>query len=256
MKITISPDYAGHRDFISRIPDCFEYGEGELLFSGRNEIRAFRHRDVIMVAKRFRPLDVLKQVVYTWIRPNKAWRSYHNATELRTRGFDTPHEIACIECRKHGLIRQVYYVCAYCDRLPLADLIAEDDAFDRDFTVAFARFVARLHAHGVVHHDLNNTNVVWEKRQDGYAFSLIDINRMTFYEGEMPLARALKNLTLFSNNTPQFRFFLQNYIAERHLSQSDYVAALAVKDRHDAHWRRKKRITRNLKAAFRKAGTP
>ena len=72
---------------------------------------------------------------------------------------------------------------------------------------------------------------------------------MKFYpEGTLPPQRVcLQNLTLFCELTPQFRYFLQCYLAFRHWPSAVIEEALRIKRKHDKHWKRKKRWKRMLK---------
>ncbi|MBM6992295.1 MAG: LPS kinase Kdo/WaaP [Prevotella sp.] len=247
MKTILSPEYIHQTAFIHQIPHLFALGEGTLLWQGRNEIRSFDHDGRTMVAKHFKALNVFKRCYYTLFRKNKALRSFENAARLRQRGFSTPHEIAYIEVRKGGWVSDIYYVCEYNRRRPLAEMLTAGDDFDRALTADFAQYVARLHSEGIVHHDLNNTNVTCEATGQHHDFTLIDINRMTFYPHEVPLGESLRNLTLFSDDCPQFRFFLREYVEARGLSESVYDDALKIKASHDRHWHRKKRFLHPLR---------
>ena len=51
-----------------------------------------------------------QQVVYTFFRPTKAARAFRFAAEFRKRGIVTPHEMAYIEQKEHGLFTTGYFI--------------------------------------------------------------------------------------------------------------------------------------------------
>ena len=113
--------------------------------------------------------------------------------------------------------------------------------------------MATLHERGIIHNDLNNGNIRWRQADDAYLFELIDLNRMKFYpEGtQPPRQECLQNLTLFCDLTPQFRFFLLCYMAERHWPSGVIDEALRIKRKHDSHWKRKQALKRILRFKVR-----
>ena len=228
-----------------QVPRLFADNQGELLYRARNQIRLFDVDGRKLVVKRFKRNGIVKAMVYTLFRKNKARRSYENAGLLRQRGFVTPHEVAYIEQRTAGLVTQVYYVCAYTDGEPIRPRLIEQEPFDERLAVSYARYVASLHEAGVLHRDLNPTNVLFSESGEPAAvsFELIDINRMQFFDGAVPKAACMENLTLFYWLTPAYRYILNEYARQRGWSEDDVAEAIRVKQRHDRRWIRRKRLT-------------
>ena len=233
---------------LKEMPKTFE--KGQLLFNGRNEIRRFDINGLDLVAKRYKRHDCFKQIVYSFFRKNKARRSYENAQELRRRGYVTPREIAYIECWEHGLIKQVYYLCEFTDAKAIRPELIDRDPFNRELATAYAQYVATLHETGVLHRDLNPTNVLFARnekcaveREAPYCFQLIDINRMQFFDSAVPKAVCMENLTLFWWLTDVYRYVLQVYADSRHWTADDIQEAVRVKERHDRRWIRRKNFT-------------
>lgn len=245
MNIVVASEYEDLRAWLMQMPRLFDDNQGELLYRGRNQIRLFDVDGRKLVVKRFKRNDIIKAVVYTLFRKNKARRSYENAGLLRQRGFVTPHEVAYIEQRTAGLVTQVYYVCAYTDAQPIRPRLIEQEPFDESLAVSYARYVASLHEAGVLHRDLNPTNVLFSENGEPAAvsFELIDINRMQFFDGAVPKAACMENLTLFYWLTPAYRFILDEYARQRGWSEADVAEAIRVKQRHDRRWIRRKRLT-------------
>ena len=252
MHIETAPAYSHLRTWLSDVPRLMARSEGRLLYKGRNEVRLFLVDGRQVVAKRFKRHGLVKMVAYTLFRPSKARRAYENAMELQRRGFATPAPIAFMEERCCGLVRQVYYVCEHTDAQPIRPRLIEQDPFDQSLATAYARFVAQLHEAGVLHRDLNPTNVLFKegggttssgRSRPPYTFELIDINRMRFYDGAVPRAECMENLTLFYWLTPAYRYILGEYAAARRWTDEDTAEAIRVKERHDRRWIRRKQIT-------------
>lgn len=252
-KCIIAPAFERIGEEIEKIPEQIEKSEGRLLWDGRNKIIAFDHIagcDKTLVVKKFKKLDFFKRIIYTFFRTNKAKKSYLNALRLTERGIDTPTPIAYIEDYRCGLLHEVYYVCGYTDLHPICERLVDLVPFDRQMEKDYARFVASLHEKGVIHKDLNNTNVLFALLVDGhYHFQLIDINRVRFYsEGEKPEdSEWMENLTLFADCGEMYTAFVRDYVEYRHLPKNYIDLIMKAKARHDRHWMRKTKIKRLFK---------
>lgn len=240
MRVVVNPEYQSLSEWLTQMPRLFSDNQGELLYKGRNHIRLFLVGNKKVVVKCYKKHDIIKMLVYTFFRKNKACKSFENAVLLRKRGFNTPQEVAYMECRTAGLISQVYYVCAYTDSQPIRPRLIEQEPYDEALAVIYARYVASLHEAGVLHRDLNPTNVLVDAENH---FELIDINRMQFFEGPVPKAECMENLTLFYWLTPAYRFILNEYARQRGWTEEDIAEAIRVKERHDRRWIRRKQIT-------------
>lgn len=261
VKTTIHPDYQNDRNLISFLDKLcsglFE-NEGKILYNKRNVIKSFDSEaaDTTLkniVVKRYKRPNIIQRIVYSFFRPSKAKRAYHNATELRKKGIDTPHEIAFIEKWGNILFRYGYYVSGYDGASPIRDRLIEPQDFDKQMAIDFAHFAAELHQKGILHHDLNSTNVLYKEEGNRYHFSVIDINRMKFLpEGTAPSKKdCFENLTRFTGRMDLYEFVLRNYIEKRGWNVSENIQeAINVKIRHDEQWRRRKAFFRKI--SFRK----
>lgn len=240
--IIVNPRYTVLRGFIESLP--LRFSNGRLLYSGRNEIRSFLYGDKTLVVKRFGEMNLIKKVIYTFFRSDKAIRSYNNSLKLLQRGIATPEPFAYIAIKRHGLLDELYYVSAETKAKDVKSELIEREPYNEPLMKAYATFVALLHDKGILHRDLNPTNVLYEQSDDGnYTFSLIDVNRMTFYDGPVPKAECMENLTLFWWLTPVYRAVLKVYADKRGWTQADIDRAIRVKERHDKRWIRRKNFT-------------
>lgn len=231
-----------------------ELESGKLIYRGRNKVWLVRHDGREVVVKEYHELGFLKGIVYTFFRKNKAQRAFDNALRLLERGILTPEPIDVVEQHRFGLLRRLYYVSSYTDRLPIRKPLTEDNPFNIRMTIDFAHFVARLHTKGVIHHDLNNTNVLYRLKGRHYEFMLIDINRVSFTAGGRPAADAacLENLTLFANRGAMFDTFAAEYVRARGWDSCRIKDIYKAKARHDRHWQRKKAVKSFIRKLYGK----
>lgn len=250
ISVTVADGYRELTGFVESLPRTFS-SSGEVIYRGRNEIRSFRVGGETLVVKRFKRLGLFKQMIYC-VRSSKASRAYHNAFELLERGVFTPAPVAYVEVKNClGLPVDTYYISAYTDMQPVASGLREGagNMFNRILTKDFACFVATLHEKGVMHLDLNGTNVVYTPSPEGGAskFGLIDINRMEFAGNEgFPFRECAANLARFSSLSPLFWYFVDCYVWCRYLPKSAVGIITVEKCRHDSFVNRKKKLKRQI----------
>lgn len=230
--------------YISHLPSSFEQG-GAMLWDGRNKVKAFTMASgKEIVVKRFKKLMIVQKIGYLF-RTHKAIKAFANGCELVRRGIDTPQPIACIMHYQHKLVADAYYICERNDLPPIEDLLYRDD-WDEELATAFGHFVVTLHRHGVLHHDLNDTNVRFARNENGeYVFSLIDINRMSFYDRieDVPMRERIENITRFTNRIKLFELVARIYAREFGLDIDQWLPqAIEQKQRHDRNRRWRKRM--------------
>lgn len=201
------------------------------IYSGRNRIVTFAH-DGIQVAVKFFSRSIKNRLVYS-LFSSKAKRSYLYALELQKRAIDTPQPLAYAERRGAlNTLQDSLYICRYEEAVDLRDYLETGaEAWDN-----FAAFAAQLHQKGIIHRDLNNTNVRLSIDKNGLPhFSLIDLNRIKFLPpGQTPkLAEAATNLVRFSYHTPDFDRFAGRYCELRNLPPESCQQIIKTKIRHE-----------------------
>ncbi len=161
------------------LPERFDQ-EGEVLRQARNTIRRFRVGDMVLVVKRYKVPLWFQRIDYTWFRPSKALRAYRYALRLKQLGINTPEAVACVEMTRWGLFRQGYFVSTECADPNLKCLLYDPAAPEKLFE-AYVRFLVSMHEKGFLHGDLNLSNMLYHKQEDGtYLFTVIDTNRSHF----------------------------------------------------------------------------
>lgn len=198
IRIIVHKDYERLTNDIERIPGMFA-AEGETIYSGRNQVKRFLFGHDEVVVKRYKHPNFIQKIAYTFFKKGKAERAYLFAAALRERGIETPHEIAYIEEKHHGLLRDSYFVSTVTHYAELFDLLLKSNSYDANIITELASFLVYVHKKGVLHGDLNLSNILYRKEEKTgkYKFCLIDTNRSKFVDSptkEMCLEN-LKRLT-------------------------------------------------------------
>lgn len=220
MNCKINPDFTADKDFIVNLPKRFN-GEGETLYVGRNVVKAFCLNGVTLVVKRFKRPNIVQAVAYTFFKKSKAERAFLFAKMIREHGFNTPHEVAFIEIMRNGLLQDSFFVSTSCTLPPLSELLRRPD-FDHSVAAQLGRYVAKLHEKGVLHGDLNLTNILYDKASDGsYTFWLIDTDRSVFKQTTRN--DCLENLKRLTHDRSLLEYIVLNYAAARGWREEETV---------------------------------
>lgn len=254
MKNVIHPDYKKIADYIVSIPSRFQKKEGEMIHDGRNKVMAFEHEGIRMVVKRFKDVNPVQRVVYTFFRKTKAERAYLYAEKLRTRGIDTPHEIAFLEKKKGFLFITGYFVCLSCENPPVFPALASSAEFDREIATDLVAFIVEMHRKGILFGDLNFGNFLYKKGEDGhYHFTVIDTNRSHFLDTAPSREECLKNLRTMTHHRNLFRFMLREYARLQGWNEGETVREafrylFLFEKEHDRkrQWQNKMKIKRQI----------
>lgn len=215
------------------------------IYRGRNSLYLSEFQQTEYVVKRF-VSKPFQKLVYA-LRSSKAKRSWLHARILQSRGFLTPAPLAYCERRsKGGLLEESFYICRFEDSVPLKDFLSGGDL---NHLEAFARFAASLHQAGILHGDLNNTNVRVVERNGKPEFSLIDLNRMRVLPAGKSTGpgESARDLTRFCEIEDNFEFFAGRYTAFRCWPQETLEIIMQAKRSHDRRLRRKRALKSFLK---------
>lgn len=173
-------DYQFLKSSFASIREIFIH-DNHSIHKARNELKIIELAGVKTVVKSFKVPHLINRIVYTFFRHSKAYKSYHNALRLQELGISTPQPIALIEFFSIGLLTNSYFISEWFDydftiRTPLLEPLEDREAI---FT-AFAAYTYDLHQKGVWHLDYSPGNILIKRTGQGYQFSIVDINRMTF----------------------------------------------------------------------------
>lgn len=218
MKYLIHPDYEYLRPFIESLPDIFEK-EGKVIYTGRNLIKVMQMGDLAINVKRYRKPSFFNRFVYSFIRLPKGLRAFNYPQKLLYLGFETPQPIAYIEERTCGLIGFSYFVSIQSDYTQnfyqFGDMSIDEC---HEVITEFAHYTARLHEAGIYHRDYSPGNILFDKKDGKYHFSLVDINRMSF--GAVGLRKGCANFARLWGQTPLFILLADEYAAARNFDKN------------------------------------
>lgn len=191
MKIILNPAFQSLKTFVENIPQNFE-SQGRTIYKSRNEIKVFQVNGIEVNVKRYKRPIFINKIIYTFIRQSKGIRAYNYPMQLLSKGIESPEPIAYIELKHWGLIDYSYFISVqspYPNTLySFGDANLEEY---REVAIAFAKFTAKVHDLGVYHQDYSPGNILYDKINGEYHFSLIDINRMSF--GKVDIKRGCAN---------------------------------------------------------------
>lgn len=243
-QIIINPEFGDIKEFAENITANFS-SLGRQIYSGRNELRRVSVSGYDLVIKRFGKQNIFARTGHIF-KGSKAKRSYNNARELVARGIATPAPAGYIEKRNSwGLVTDSYYISIASDTMPIADALGTNEKPEFDFIRKFARFAVELHSKGILHKDLNNTNVRYVVSEDGeITFSLIDLNRMRVFNREVPLSKRLADITRFTTFGTIFAIFAEEYAAESKFDKFGLHNIFKAKLKHENYAKRKNRMKR------------
>lgn len=221
IKIRMNPKYGKLRDFIGQLPDCFDR-EGRIIHDGRNKLKVFDVDGLEINVKRYRIPIFINRLIYTFIRKPKGVRAFEYPARLEKAGIETPEPIAYIQENRSGLIRYSYFVSVQSPYPNDMYHFGEEDADScRDFIEAFAREMARCHEAGILHRDLSPGNILYDKIDGEYKFTVVDINRMGF--GKVDVRTGCLNFARLWGQPRFFRILAEEYAKARHADADQCV---------------------------------
>jgi len=227
--VETAPSYEKFKSTLIDIKTIFHSG-GESIHKARNELKIMELHNISCVVKAFRVPNIINQFAYAYIRKSKAYKSYHNSMRLGELGVNTPQAIGYIEFYKNTFLKESFFISKTFEyELTMAN-VRDDNLVDKKQVLeAFAKFTYEIHQKGVWHVDYSGGNILINRKDDSYEFSLVDINRMEFktintYEG-------LENF-----NKMWFDETALTIIAQEYAKQASLDEARAIQEilEHDA----------------------
>ena len=249
------------QDFVTHLPALFEAKGKQLFANGRNVLKVFevvKGHPVLgkVVVKRFHARNIFQTIAYSTFTTSKAQRAFYNGLKLLECGLSTPEPIAYAEERNGGMLRYCYYLTAFTEAKSVRTALDVD--FNKPMAKSFAQFIAQLHQHGLVHHDLNFDNVLYQENQStlnskpstlNYHISVIDINRLTIHPAnQLTLADCKDDFVRWTDRKDLLKYVVEEYAKARGLDlPSTLDEVMRLKAIHDRNWHRRKKLTHKLK---------
>ena len=186
-----------------------------MLHGGRNTVKRFPRPDTNWVVKHYKRPNLIQRIAYTFFKPSKAERAYRYAQILQERGIDTPDGIAYIELKSHGLLSDCYFISPECTDRPIFPELVETPDYDRTLADELATFFVEMHRKGILHGDLNLSNILYRKEADGKLhFTVIDTNRSQFKDSPSR-HECLHNLMRVTHRRDLLDYIVRQYAALR-----------------------------------------
>lgn len=177
MKYEVSNTH--YNDLIKNIRVYFSESKTSI-WDKRNKIKTIFFDKEDITIKSFKIPHFINKIVYTFLRPSKAERSYHNSMKILE---FVPKPIGYTEYTKFGFLHDSYFLSEkYAYDFTIREPLIQDNFEDREnIFKQFAAFTHALHLKGVVHLDYSPGNILIKKMSDHtYEFKIIDVNRMEF----------------------------------------------------------------------------
>lgn len=232
--------YESLRSYISRVPQFFATDEGTVVQDGRNLIKNFIAPDgTELNIKRYHPPHHVNLFIYSFgLREPKGKRAFLYPQRLLAAGIDTPEPVAYIEERRHGMLGHTYFVSIRCPYRHKCYEWGDAAAGTYEpFARALGAFTAKMHAAGILHLDYSPGNILWDEDDEGYHFSLVDINQMRF--GAVSRHRGANSFSRLWGPKRMIAVMAGEYARLRGFDETAFVAeAMACRERF---WRRYQR---------------
>ena len=215
MKTVVDSTYQQYAAFISQIPTLMEQRQCEIVYDKRNQVARFRYEGSVFMVKRFKRVNPIQQIVYTFFRATKCERAYRFAEEFLQRGIATPQPIAYMEEFHCGLFTTGYFVSEEVAGTETHLLLREVQDYPRDLAEAVARQIVLMHSKGILHGDLNLSNFLCTEDAEGYHFTMIDTNRSKFCDGFPFDDACLNNLVRLTHRRDLYEDLTRRYAVLR-----------------------------------------
>jgi len=221
IKVVVNPQFESLNSFAKYIPVNFPF-QGEPFYIDRNELKCYKVDDYNLIVKRYRKPHFINRIIYTYWRPSKAKRAYKFALKLLSLGLNSPAPIAYIEQYKFKLLTYGYFISIFENEFTnirdLMDGTQDDDLLLNELAI----YIGKLHDKGVLHLDLSPGNVMYKKTTDGVQFTLIDINRMQFFES-ISKENRFKNFKRITENTTVLKKLAAYYSLAANYNETECV---------------------------------
>lgn len=172
----VNPEATDCAALLDELPAVFQRSQHSI-HKARNELKVIQYQGKSYVLKSFKVPNLLNKLIYTFCRPSKAARSYHNSLLLE--GF-TPKPVAYVEYREQGLIAESYFLSEhFAYDFTIREVLLDPDFAHRiEIFKAFARFTCSLHDRGFFHKDYSPGNILIKQQGDEWLFLVVDVNRL------------------------------------------------------------------------------
>lgn len=208
VNVFLSPDYAIELSLQS-FEHSFENSD-KLIQRSRNTIKEVELQGHNTVVKSFKLPNAIQGFIYKFLRSSKARRSFEFADKLLASGINTPKPIGYIEVYSRWKLEQSYFIAELLDYdFEIRDVLDNKSDDKQRLLKEFAEFTYRFHQNNFLHLDYSTGNTLIKKLDNGYQFSVVDINRMRF--GPVSAKEGMENFSRISEDPENIALFSEVY---------------------------------------------
>ena len=192
-----------------------------IIKNNRNIIKKLRFGDTETVTKSFKRPNFIQGIIYKFFRKTKARRSFEHSLLLNQKGIKTPEPLCFIEVFDSFRLLQSYYISRQINYDFTLEFATQKEAKDhRAILKSFIDFTYNLHEKNIMHLDYVVGNICVKKKEDGYDFFLVDLNRL--YKGVVNSKTGVKNLRRISRDPEIIKILAEEYANKSSDSLSDF----------------------------------
>lgn len=223
-QIVISDRYSQRKDVcqLCNIIDlAFDGNDGELIYDKRNKLRRFTMEDdLVIIAKRYKKPNLFQKICYSTLWKNKAKKSFIFADYLRDIGIDTPAPIAYITYKNKGMVDEYFLLTEEAkgedSNVLMNKMNSENDIIGMHrLADSLVNMLIEMHEKGFMHGDANLSNFLCLRKDKGYTFSVIDINRSKFLGRPASYQECIRNLYRATHIRPILSMIAKTYARHR-----------------------------------------
>lgn len=179
MQIEVNPAYIELEKKLVKVPrDEVDYEQ--VYENGRNFVGRISVEGKSFVVKKYVEVPLVKKLLYSTILKSKAQQAYEKAGYLLRQGVETAPPVAYIVVHRMGFYHTSYFVSEYLPYIPFQRMwkLIKVPREHHLLSNGYKEFRCRLQEKGISITDSNPDNTLVYKRDDGYHFAQIDINRI------------------------------------------------------------------------------
>ena len=215
---------------------------------GRNHLKTVKLDGKNYVVKSFKKPSSVKSYMYGNLTKSKARRSFEYANNLLSKDIHTPTPVGFIEHYNGIKLCESFYICEYHNYdYNLSVLFTErgegNPSFNDSDTLwnAFMDFTVDLHTKGIHHLDFTRKNILITKKDIGYHFSIVDLNRMEFKP--LSFKERIASLGKMTSDKDLIKLMAKHYSIASKTEQDQCLQLLQESvAKHQQYWDIKKKL--------------
>mgnify|MGYP003674096968 CR=1 FL=1 len=244
IKYAVNSSFINLKDFSLSLPDTFNH-IGKVIQDHRNVIKKITNEHGSFVVKDYKGMYFFNRLGYSLFSLSKAQKSYRNSEFLNKHGIKTPQHIAWIDCYNYGLLQRSFFVSALQPFETFKQFLARTPIGHPQRNLLYDNFLAfiiKLHTIGIYHDDFSITNVLVIPSENGFEFSLVDLNRMSYRKS--PFRKSLQNFNKLEIPTEELYNLISGYAKNQGQSAEEAIKMFLADSAKAQAFRRNRRALR------------